>query len=49
MANKQKHQKQTTNVTAATAKAAAEREKRLSEALRENLKRRKTITKKPTQ
>jgi hypothetical protein len=35
-------QKQITNITKATALAAAEREKRMANALRENLKRRKT-------
>jgi hypothetical protein len=41
MANKQKQKNQTTNITEANVKAAAEREKRMAEALRENLKRRK--------
>jgi hypothetical protein len=42
MANKNKPPARTTNIGPVKAQAAAAREKRLAEALRENLKRRKT-------
>lgn len=46
MAKKQK-QSHATHVTAAQAKVVVEREKRLAEALRENLKRRRPVRKEP--
>ncbi|MBT3992364.1 MAG: hypothetical protein HN884_03520 [Rhodospirillaceae bacterium] len=42
MANKQSQRNKATHITEAKAKEAAEREKRQAEALRENLRRRKT-------